>query len=73
MPFKVMIDGKLVKARNDVKVIWEDDEDGVGGKAETHLTATDEGIVVDFIIGGEVDDTTSRTVDQLIDMLDYGR
>jgi hypothetical protein len=69
---KVIFDGKKPKfVENDVKVIWDDIETTVGDldiKGQLHLTATHEGIILDFVDGnGEVFITQSILIDDLID------
>lgn len=70
---KVLIDGKEVEAKNDVKIIWEgdflvDSETDEPRESELHLMANHEGIVLDVISDGEVSLTRSLLASELSEM-----
>jgi|WetSurMetagenome_2_1015567.scaffolds.fasta_scaffold511249_2 hypothetical protein len=63
---KVFIDGVLVDALNDVKIIAEDPESG----HELHATFGPEGFVFDLVKDGEVVETEGEQyVDLIVEML----
>jgi hypothetical protein len=74
MSFRVMIDGKKKTTANDAKVIWEDVEATIEDqevKGQLHLTATSEGVILDFFDGdcNEVLITQSITHEDLINLM----
>lgn len=68
---KALADGREVgTAKNDVKAIcFLDATDANGGSHphERHITVTDEGIVVDIVVDGEVVESKSIEHHELID------
>ena len=72
MNMEVMLDGKKPKiVGNDVKVIWDDVETTSAVvpyvKGQLHLTATHEGIILDFVDkNGKVVITQSILLDDLV-------
>jgi hypothetical protein len=75
MNMEVMLDGKKPKiVGNDVKIIWDDVETTVSDleiKGKLHLTATHEGIILDFVDGnGEVFITQSIYLNDLFKIMD---
>lgn len=71
---KVLVDGKEVDVENDVKIVWEgeflEEPEVVGEhlKSELHLTANCEGIVLDVVSDGEVEQTRSLETLDLSEM-----
>jgi len=62
---KVMIDGVEITAPlNDAKIIVE------GEDFELHFTFTDEGQIIDSIVDGEVDNTTSAEYAETLDSIE---
>lgn len=63
MAIRAFVDGAAIRtARNDVKAVVLHDAVGPNGESnpyERHVTVTDEGIVVDIVVGGEVVATAS--------------
>jgi hypothetical protein len=66
---KVIIDGKTLRKKigNDVKVIWENmdylDAEGKETHGQLHLTATHEGLIVDFFDDKTNECTFTRSFD----------
>ena len=66
MTVTLLIDGREVAFQNEIKVIYE--EDPTIGE-QLHLTVTNEGLVTDVVICDDVEDTTSETFDEILNLL----
>ncbi len=65
---KALVDGREVgTAKNDVKAICFLEAPRGLGAHERHITVTDEGIVVDIVVNGEVVESRSVEHHELID------